>query len=240
MILQVDIGNSRIKWRLRRRGITLESGVACHGDFSWLSGLSCQRVWVSSVAPSQAQALSGALNSYGHPEAEFARTQAQAGAVVNGYKEPASLGVDRWLLLLAARQAHTGAVLIVDAGTALTVDLLAASGQHLGGYIAPGLQLMRDSLAHKSNALKVALAPGVPLAPGGSSATAIEAALTIMGRGLIESGRLALAEAEGEALVQCVFTGGDGVFWQQVVAAGTVEHELLFAGLECYFSADQE
>ncbi|BFM19501.1 type III pantothenate kinase [Gilvimarinus japonicus] len=239
MILQVDIGNSRIKWRLRRQGRTLESGVGNHGDYQWLQGLALQQVWVSSVVALESESLQAALAAYGLPRARFASAQASAGGVVNGYQVPATLGVDRWLALLGARQLSVGPAVVVDAGTALTVDLLGADGRHRGGYIAPGLTLMQQSLALKSQALAVNFERRGRVAPGDSSATAIEAALVAMGRGLIETGRLSLSEYCPADPVLLLFTGGDGDFWQRVLAEGSSEPELLFIGLERYFTQGQ-
>lgn len=236
MILQIDIGNSRIKWRLRRSGLTLQSGFAAHGDYSWLQDLAvAQRVWVSSVVPAESKRLQATLESCGQPKAEFACAQARTGDVLNGYQEPATLGVDRWLALLGARQFSAKPVLVVDAGTALTVDLLAADGSHMGGYIAPGLALMRQSLALKSQALDVEPLPSLQLLPGRSSAAAIDAALVAMGRGLIDVGCVSLTAADPRQSLMLLFTGGDGDFWRQVMGEGGYEPELLFVGLERYF-----
>ena len=70
-------------------------------------------------------------------------------ALVNGYRDPAQLGADRWHAMIAARQSFPGQPLVVVcAGTATTVDSVDASGRFLGGAIAPGTSLMADSLAH--------------------------------------------------------------------------------------------
>ena len=88
-------------------------------------------------------------NSYG-VGAEFAATSACLGGVRCGYHEPERLGVDRWLALVAAwRQVRTETV-VIGAGTAVTVDFVQADGRHEGGYIAPGLGLMRDVLARRA------------------------------------------------------------------------------------------
>lgn len=73
------------------------------------------------------------------------------------YTPPASLGADRWAALLAARHFHPEQAMVVASfGTATTVDALTASGHFLGGVIAPGLSLMRASLAQGTAALNVA------------------------------------------------------------------------------------
>ncbi len=81
----------------------------------------------------------------------------------NGYRDPEQLGADRWHgLIAAAAQFRDEALLLVTAGTATTVDSLipAADGSLLfvGGLIAPGYDLMRDSLAQGT--------AGLPLAQG--------------------------------------------------------------------------
>ena len=56
------------------------------------------------------------------------------------------MGVDRWLAILAARKRYGGAVCVVDVGTAVTIDQVDDTGQHLGGVIVPGIDLMYRSL----------------------------------------------------------------------------------------------
>lgn len=74
------------------------------------------------------------------------RTQAAFAGVRIAYDAPAKLGVDRFLALLAAHARGPGPWLIAGVGTALTIDLLDASGQHRGGRIAPSPALMRRAL----------------------------------------------------------------------------------------------
>src|SRR3546814_17254315 len=68
----------------------------------------------------------------------FARSSAGWHGLRNAYREPERLGVDRWLAMIAAWHTHRGAACIANAGTALTVDVIDAQGQHLGGIIAAG------------------------------------------------------------------------------------------------------
>ena len=63
------------------------------------------------------------------------------------YERPETFGVDRLLALRAARARAGGACLVVDAGTAVTVDGLTADGVHCGGWIAPGYRRQRAGLA---------------------------------------------------------------------------------------------
>ena len=73
----------------------------------------------------------------------------------NGYAEPAKLGADRWAALIAAWQHTKRATVVVNAGTAITIDALDEKGKFLGGSIMPGLHLMHESLSSNAAQLKV-------------------------------------------------------------------------------------
>lgn len=75
------------------------------------------------------------------------RTQSEAHGVRIAYADANRLGVDRWLALIAAHREHQGDVVIADLGSALTVDVLRADGEHLGGAIAPGFAAMFAGLS---------------------------------------------------------------------------------------------
>ncbi|MDE3011344.1 MAG: type III pantothenate kinase, partial [Pseudomonadota bacterium] len=60
------------------------------------------------------------------------------------------MGCDRWAALVGARARGSMATVVVMAGTATTVDALAADGRFLGGYILPGLRLMPKSLYERT------------------------------------------------------------------------------------------
>ncbi|BDU15402.1 type III pantothenate kinase [Lysobacter auxotrophicus] len=76
----------------------------------------------------------------------IARTQSRFDEVRIAYADPRKLGVDRFLALLGARFRVRGPALVCGVGTALTIDLIDADGQHLGGRIAPSPTLMREAL----------------------------------------------------------------------------------------------
>lgn len=76
----------------------------------------------------------------------IARTQSVLAGVRIAYDDPARLGVDRFLTLLAAHRRAARPWLVVGVGTAVTVDLLDAQGRHHGGRIAPSPRLMREAL----------------------------------------------------------------------------------------------
>lgn len=76
----------------------------------------------------------------------IAKSQANALGVVNRYEKPETLGVDRWLALLAAWDIYHKPSLVVDLGTALTIDYISTKGEFEGGLILPGIKSLRDAL----------------------------------------------------------------------------------------------
>ena len=93
-----------------------------------------------------AQTLLGLLAIW-HIVPEFIAATATHGGVTNGYDNPAQLGCDRWAALIAAWHQFGGACLVVNCGTATTIDALSPRGEFVGGLILPGIDLMRQSLA---------------------------------------------------------------------------------------------
>lgn len=156
MILCLDAGNTRLKWGLRADAAWLAQGACGHGDIVALPGhlpAPPTRVLACNVAGAEVATRIEALAAVLGIPLEWFRSTAAAGGVRNGYANPAQLGADRWAALIGARHLHSGAALVVMAGTATTVDLLDASGGFLGGLILPGLALMRQSLARNTAGL---------------------------------------------------------------------------------------
>jgi type III pantothenate kinase len=73
------------------------------------------------------------------------------------YQDPSQLGSDRWAAVIGARALSNANTLIINAGTATTIDLLGANGVHYGGWILPGLELMQKSLEGNTAQLPLAV-----------------------------------------------------------------------------------
>ena len=111
-------------------------------------------------------ALSKQLFSHYDVALEFACVSKFAGGVTCGYDKPSRLGVDRWLAMVAAYNKHHQAVLVIDAGSAVTLDVVDQNGFHLGGYILPGTSLMVESLRRGTKNVKVDVFDTQSLVPG--------------------------------------------------------------------------
>ena len=154
-MLLADVGNSRIKWVVDADGRWRVRGQMDHGKIGWAELAQQQwgglprpaRVLIVSVAgPAVRAALTEWVWQAWGIVAEFVFSTPQACGVRNAYAEPARLGADRWVAMIAARDLARQACYVVDCGTALTLDALAADGQHRGGLIVPGIRLMRQAL----------------------------------------------------------------------------------------------
>ncbi|HRP25218.1 MAG TPA: type III pantothenate kinase [Thauera sp.] len=162
MILLVDAGNTRIKWRVISPGEPLravDEGALAHEAIGELAAI-CRRhaglgrVFGCNVAGiGVANAIAAAC---GPLAVDWLHPGASCCGVRNLYEQPAQLGADRWAALIGARQTHAHACLVVTAGTATTVDLLSAAGDFLGGLILPGVDLMQQSLARGTAQLPLA------------------------------------------------------------------------------------
>lgn len=150
--LLVDIGNSRIKWVLVEDDLWLEQGTTERDEWSALQDAFAdlpppRRVFVSNVAGDRAAQHAHTACAAWNCPVEFISAKLEQCGVRNNYEQPASLGSDRWAALIAAWHQEHAACLVVNCGTATTVDALSDNGEFLGGLILPGMDMMRRSLA---------------------------------------------------------------------------------------------
>jgi len=207
MILDIDIGNSRLKWLLRggREGPSMR-GAFPHDPWPeqpFPGVASARRVRISSVMGARNPSLVALCRERWGVEPEFARVESGVAGLQCGYDDPARLGVDRWLAVLACWQTIARQALVVDAGSALTMDILTAEG-HLGGYIVPGLQMMQQALGVATWGVRAERELAAVDEPGReTSAAVINGCLSALA-GAVEH---AAARA---GLRRVVLTGGDG------------------------------
>ena len=153
MKLLVDMGNSTLKWATISDGVL--SQVLSLGYDNFIEQLNAQwkslsvpvSVTVSCVTDEQHwQALTQLTKTLWNISPERVASSGKGYGVVNAYYRPENLGSDRWAVLVAAHALYQQDICIVDCGTALNIELLLANGQHLGGVIVPGADMMQSSL----------------------------------------------------------------------------------------------
>jgi type III pantothenate kinase len=156
MLLTIDVGNTRTKWAVFNAAGEIQQQAACLNPLLATTDLSATtlgytRVAISNVAGNSLACL---LAEKLRPNAlpiHWLKSSAQAAEVINSYVDSASLGSDRWAALIAAWHMKRRPCVVVNAGTAVTIDALSLSsvlntGVFLGGLILPGLDLMQQSL----------------------------------------------------------------------------------------------
>ncbi|MDO8933945.1 MAG: type III pantothenate kinase [Rhodocyclaceae bacterium] len=160
-VLCIDCGNTRLKWGLRDGGRWLVQDALPLADVDRLADMlpgRPARIVACNVAGAAVGASVETLVGCDGVPLSWVSAQASQGGVTNRYDNPAQLGADRWAALVGARGLHRRACLVVNAGTATTIDVLDGAGDFLGGLILPGLQMMRAALAGNT--------AGLPLAAG--------------------------------------------------------------------------
>ena len=242
MILELDCGNTLIKWRVisSDSGDVVLVGVAANVaellvELQCLSALSLQRCRLVSVRGEEetTQLIAAIEHAFGLMCC-LAKPALCVAGVRNGYADYERLGMDRWLAIIGAYQLARGACLVLDLGTAITADYVNAAGEHLGGYICPGLPLMRGLLRTHTQRIRyedpVDGWSGQTLRPGRTTMDAVERGSLLMLRGFAGAQLEVAAECLG-ADFEVFLTGGDSPLIGDVVPFARVVPDLVFIGL---------
>ena len=240
MILEMDCGNSFIKWRTLDAGVAVSGGVvdsvvgliAAILAVPELCITHCRLVSVRS--DNETSGLVASIVSTFGVEVECARPARAVAGVSNGYEEFARLGLDRWLAVVGAFKLANSACLVLDFGTAVTADFVACDGQHLGGFICPGMPLMRDQLRTHTRRIRYddfsAEQALLRLAPGRTTVEAVERGCLLMMRGFVLT-QLELAREYWGQDFEVFLTGGDAGLVRDIVPEAHLVQDLVFVGL---------
>jgi len=162
--LLIDAGNSRVKWGWHDgrdwASIATVSLIEFAASSDHINPFSVthenpSRIVISNVAGEGAHQLLVNWTSIFDAEPLWVKGEAERCGVRSRYERPEQLGPDRWAALIAARALQPGPCLVVNAGTATTVDALSADGEFLGGLILPGIELMRFVLHEHTGRLPI-------------------------------------------------------------------------------------
>ncbi|MEE9344114.1 MAG: type III pantothenate kinase [Methylococcales bacterium] len=239
MNLLVDVGNTRIKWASQLDQRLIFADAVVHRDHqdlsalidrSWLNLEPPSRIMVSNVAGQRIeQALIDWIRGAWGAVPEFVGVESGFLSFKSEYCIE-TLGIDRWMALLALRDQFELPAIVVSCGTAVTADVLTDKGLHIGGVIMPGLTMMREVLHQRTNGLSVASTEPIALI-GRDTGQAMASGTRLAICGMID--RVILeAEHQGHLNPKLVLTGGDA----QVVANALgrpvlIEPHLVLMGL---------
>lgn len=242
MILELDCGNSFIKWRVIRQELpVVVSGGVVDSDEKLIEAVSStpeltlrHSRMVSVRNAEETQKLAAAIAEAFGLETQCAISAKALAGVKNGYEAYERLGLDRWLALVGAYATVGKACLVLDLGTAVTSDFVSAGGEHLGGFICPGMPLMRGQLRTHTRRIRyddaAAEEAHSSFAPGRSTAEAVERGCTLMLRGFAASQLELARQYWGDDFIVFV-TGGDAELVKDVTPGARLVPDLVFIGL---------
>ena len=250
MHLLVDIGNARIKWAVQRAdgihpGRPILRGNKAFKDIArpaWKDLDAPRRIIISNVAGGDYEKpVITWLKRRWKVTPEFLRATASHLGVTNAYKEPARLGADRWACLLAAHSLYRQPVVIVDCGTAITVDALTSDGRHLGGLIAPGIELMTASLTSRAPGIEMLHSENQDIALlGGSTEVGVAGGVLYAAVSLVDR-VLTDLKAELGRSTRLIVTGGDAPRISPLLSNQPLqEPDLVLKGLAAFAGAVED
>ena len=250
MLLAVDVGNSNITLGLvrdgrvtgRRRAVTparatvdeAESLLDRLLDLDGLRLSDVDRVVLASVVPRVGRALAGAVSRRGLPLLEASAANVPIPVRVD---QPSEVGVDRLVNALAAGRLYGTPAMVLDFGTATTVDAVAADGAFVGGAIAPGLELGLEALAARTARLPRVEALRPEHAIGRDTVSAIRSGAVFGHLGLagelLARIRSELLEGTTGTAVKVILTGGVSQLpWiDELPGVDVIDPDLTLAGL---------
>jgi len=212
MILAVDTGNTRTKWAIFARDGKLQTaGICLNADLDGfeipVAWQSCSHAIAANVAGEGIAKKLDALLVKARLPFAWAQAKAMSCGLKNGYELPQQLGVDRWASMVAAykRYANQPACLVVNVGTALTVDSLYQDA-FLGGLIVPGLNMMQNALVQHTDAVNSMYGQRQDLPLNTADASYSGVIMAMVGAIVMQADQL---ESRCQDVPSIVMTGGD-------------------------------
>ena len=246
--LLVDLGHSRLKWACIESSYqlwhpeahfyTLETLSVLLFD-CWASASHPNQIFISNVCTLQEKMILDAWIRQHWPkaEAQYLESDSAFSGIQNAYqKAPKTLGVDRWLGIIATRYLYPDKnAIIIDCGTCITIDVLSSTAQHLGGWIVPGYALLRQMLQERAG-LPMPMLEIVQKSPplGCDTLSGIESGISLMFLGYL-AGSLNNIKKYFEGMPEVILTGGDAPLLLPCFSDYTVRNEphLVLKGI-CY------
>lgn len=220
LLLAIDSGNTAIKWGLYDGTQWLARGTALQVERmmlrqTWETLPPPESILISNVAGSQVAGDLNALLALWHIQPRWIAAKASQCGIINRYAKPEQLGCDRWVALISAWHKVQQACLVVDVGTAMTVDTLSSAGEFLGGVIVPGPDSMKGALTGRAGVLATSASCSFQDFPV-STDSALYSGMIQALSGAVERMYYLLANhLEKQVPVEIIMTGGGAVLLDQ-------------------------
>jgi type III pantothenate kinase len=236
MRLLVDIGNTRTKYTFEQQGKLSVIQSERNEDINkkWLENItgSVKAIIVASVGEEHLIDIFSAYTHQNTIDLINVKSESKRFGVTSSYQQPITLGVDRWLTLLAADILYSNKnILIVDAGTATTIDLLDKNGNHLGGWSLPGIDILFNSLLLNTSQIMAAQEHQVDISFGKSTSDGVNNACWAATLGFINQ---SIMQAKKQvSLDKIILTGGNAEKLSALLSTTPhIVHELVFIGMQ--------
>lgn len=249
MLLAIDAGNTNIvfalvednaikaRWRIATdpRRTADEYAVWLHQLLS-LEGYdraSVTGVIIATVVPRALHNLQTLARKYFNTEPLVAGEPPVEWGMALDVLEPRSVGADRAVTMIAAHARHPGDLIVIDFGTATTLDVVDYTGAYKGGIIAPGINLSLDALVTAAAKLpRIAIeAPATASVIGRDTVSQMQIGIFWGYVAMIE-GLVARMKAEVGRPIKVVATGGLAILFEQHTSMfDVVEPDLTIQGL---------
>ncbi|MEI6894204.1 MAG: type III pantothenate kinase [Colwellia sp.] len=222
MILLIDIGNSRSKYVQCVDGRLSDTDQLANQDFNHRYFnqyfAKASRMIVANVAKSSLTTTLALWCAEQGIVFQQVHSEQKKAALVSAYQQPTTLGIDRWLALLGALHLYPNKnVLIIDAGTATTIDLLQQDGQHQGGWILAGIKALFNSVLNHSTLVNAENKTVPNLAFGTNTSDNVNNACWAATIGLIQQ---AISQAQQLSHIDHILlTGGNGQMLAKLLTA---------------------
>ena len=237
MNIYIDAGNTNIKCLLIYEG---SEEFQVMPSVKYRKGLSqllaecsdINQIWVSSVLSSDFNLwLSKFTDDSGFSRPVFVHTVKACCGVSIGYEAPEQFGIDRFLALIAAYQNNKQDQIVIDVGTAITVDAMLATGKHLGGVIIPGYKAMQNALIRSTSAIGENTQGSLNVYSKNTTDALTTGCYYAVVEGINGIVRQMVQKFEGSPLI--TLTGGDaGLFKSEIKGDVTYSENLVLDGLK--------
>lgn len=216
MKLLLDIGNSSVNWAMEEGGQFKIDGAFRYDKDNFDNSLqdnllSLQKPTQILIANVAGNKVFGRLEAWVKQQWQLECWQPSVSErfhqLKNSYINTQEMGIDRWLAMVAAWEKHQTALCVVGCGTALTIDSIDSQGNHLGGYIVPGIELMQQALITKTECINVPTDKHASIDYAQNTQAAINNGAFFASTAMIDRAVMHLSE-KLQTLPKCIIFGG--------------------------------
>jgi type III pantothenate kinase len=238
----LDIGNTRTKYLLELNGIvqTIQTIDNKKLTTAWFNEnwQSAKHILIANVNQPK---ITHELELWANKKAitiNIVESEIERFGVTNCYDKPKTLGVDRWLSLIGATCEYPNRnVVIIDSGTATTIDFITSEGKHRGGWILPGIVTLFESIITRTAHVDAKYNTSPSISLGKNTSECVNSACWAATVGLIEVTITKIQE--NYPIDEVIMLGGNAdslkILLGELV---TIDQNLIFSGLQQYFADD--